>query len=261
MTGQEQVLMVNDDLNAPTAGRPSWLEKFQVGALRRFAGGRRDRLVDIGCGAGRFLLSARGRFEHASGIEISPASAQFARNQGLKIASRIDEVEGEVGVATAWHSLEHFPAPELTALLTGLRRRLAAGGCVIVSVPNAASWQCRVLGRRYAFHDPPGHLHQFTPDSLSRLFAAHGFTCTGRLVSWPYNLFGWVQGLLNLGMPGHNHVYYRLKRGHPRASFARDVAGALLVPLAMAPALLLSLLDAVRLERQAVLTCRFELRR
>lgn len=254
--------MVNDDLAGAPSARPSRLERFQGGVLARFAPARaRGRLLDIGCGAGLFLHRQRGSFKRAQGIEISPPSVDYAqRVLGLEIVDGIAAVDGPVDVATAWHSLEHMPAAVLTDLLAGLRAKLAPGGCVIVSVPNAASWQCRAFGQNYAFHDRPAHLHQFTPDSLARLFTAHGFVRTGAAVSWPYTGFGWAQGLLNLVMPGHNYVYYRLKRGCPRASLARDLAGLLLTPLAVLPALPLALLEALRPERQAVLTWRFELR-
>ena len=254
--------MVNDDLTGAPSARPSRLERFQGAVLARFAPGpAHGCLLDIGCGAGLFLHRERGGFARVQGIEISPPSVAYARGMlGLEILDGIAGVEGPVDVATAWHSLEHMPAAVLTDLLAGLRTKLAPGGCVIVSVPNAASWQCRVLGENYAFHDRPAHLHQFTPDSLARLFAAHGLVRTGAAVSWPYNVFGWVQGLLNLVMPGHNYVYYRLKRGRPRASVARDLAGLLLTPAAVLPVLPLALLEALRPERQAVLTWRFELR-
>lgn len=254
--------MVNDDLTAAPPNRPSWLEHFQGAVLDKFASGRpRGRLVDIGSGAGLFLHRQRGRFAHRQGIEISPPSVDYARRMlGLEIVGTIANVAGGIDVATAWHSFEHIPATALTDLLAGLRAKLAPGGCVIVSVPNAASWQCRWLGGHYAFHDRPAHAHQFTPDSLARLFGAHGFVRTGAAVSWPYNLFGWVQGLLNLVLPGHNDLYHRLKRGRPRASRARDVAGLLLAPLAALPALPLTLLEAWAPARQAVLTWRFEVR-
>ena len=262
VTGQEQVMMVNDDLAAAPAAAPSRLERFQGDALDRFTAGRpRGRLLDVGCGAGLFLHWQGGKYTQAVGLEISPPSVDYARRVlGLTVVGDIAAVEAPVDAATAWHSLEHIPADVLSGLLAGLRARLAPGGCVVVSVPNAASFQCRWLGGNYAFHDRPAHVHQFAPDSLARLFAAHGFVRTGEVVSWPYNTFGWVQGLLNLAMPGHNYVYYRLKRGRPRASRARDLACAVLLPFAVLPALPLALLEALVPARQAVLTWRFELR-
>lgn len=252
--------MVNDDLGSPTASRPSWLEKFQAHVLFTFSDGGHGSLVDVGCGAGRFLIAVAGRFKRACGVEISLQSVEFARRQGLEIVGGLDDVDGPIDVATAWHSLEHFPAAALEKLVEMLSTRLARGGCVIVSVPNAASWQCRWLGRRYAFYDPPGHLQQFTPDSLNRLFTRHGFVRTGAAISWPYNVFGWIQGLLNLVMPGHNYIYYRLKRGISRVSAARDVVGLLLVPIVAGPALLLSMCEALNPDEQSVLTWRFAMR-
>lgn len=254
--------MINDDLAAPPPDRPSWLGRFQGAVLEKFARGRPcGRLVDIGSGAGFFLHWQRRRFAHRLGIEISPRSVDHARNVlGLEIVGALADVAGSIDAATAWHSLEHIPAAALTNLLADLRAKLTPGGCVLVSVPNAASWQARWLGASYAFHDVPAHLHQFTPDSLERLFRAHGFVRTGAAFSWPYNLFGWVQGLMNLVVPGHNDLYHRLKRGRPRASLARDLAGLLLAPLVALPALPLTLLDALCPARQAVLTWRFEVR-
>ncbi|MFI5337657.1 MAG: class I SAM-dependent methyltransferase [Opitutales bacterium] len=260
--GQTQAYIVNEKLEAPPAARASLLERFQGAVLERFSAGRpRGRLVDIGSGAGRFLARQGGKFQHCCGVEITPAAVEFARRKlGLTIVGDLAAVEGGIDVATAWHSLEHFPAPALGALLAGLQAKVRAGGCVIVSVPNAASFQYRCLRERSAFFDVPSHLHQFTPDSLGRLFQAHGFVCTGTAVSWPYNAFGWIQGLLNVALPGHNYLYYRLKRGHPRASVGRDLAGLLLLPAAGPLGLGLGLLEAARPARQAVLTCCFEKR-
>jgi SAM-dependent methyltransferase len=260
--GQTQAYLVNDALEAPPAAGPSLLERFQGAVMDRFlAGQRRGQLVDIGAGAGRFLAQQAGRFERACGIEITPASVEYARTRlGLTIVGDITEVDGPIDVATAWHSLEHFPEPALLALLAALRAKMPAGGRVIVSVPNAASFQARLFRGHYAFHDVPGHLHQFTPGSLTRLFATHRFVRKGAVVSWPYNIFGAVQALLNCAMPGHNYLYYRLKRGHPRVSLARDLAGAGLLAVAGPVGGGLALLEAAAPVRQAVLTCCFERR-
>jgi len=259
---QAQAYIVNDALDAKPAARASVLERFQGAVLDRFlAGRRRGQLVDIGSGAGRFLAQQGRKFQRHCGVEITPASVEFAqKNLGLTIVGDIAAVGGDIDVATAWHSLEHFPEPALGALLDALRAKVPAGGCVIVSVPNAASFQYRLFRARYAFFDVPSHLHQFTPDSLARLFQAHGFVRTGTVTSWPYNIFGSIQALLNCAMPGHNYLYCRLKRGHPRASVARDLAGLGLLLVAGPLGLVLGLLEAAVPARQAVLTCCFEKR-
>ena len=185
----------------------------------------------------------------------------YAQNAlGLRIHGDITAVDGPIDVATAWHSLEHFPESALVSLMEALRARVPAGGCVIVSVPSAASFQYRIFRRRFAFFDVPAHRHQFTPDSLARLFRAHGFSPAGRVVSWPYNIFGYIQGLLNCALPVHNHLYYRLKRGRPRRSLTHGLADLCLLPVAVPLGVLLGVLDAAVPSRQAVLTCCFERR-
>jgi len=260
--GQTQAYVVNDALDEKSAERASVLERFQGAVLDRFLAGRqRGQLVDIGSGAGRFLAQQGRKFQRHCGVEIMPASVEYSRkNFGLTIVGDIADVHGAIDVATAWHSLEHFPEPALVALLSALRAKIPAGGCVIVSVPNAASFQCRLFRERCAFFDVPSHLHQFTPDSLGRLFQGYGFGCTGTVTSWPYNVFGYVQALLNCAIPGHNYLYYRLKRGHPRASVARDLASLGLLPFAVPLGFLAGLLDAGVPAKQGVLTCRFEKR-
>jgi SAM-dependent methyltransferase len=259
---QAQAYMINDALTTKDIDRPSRLDRFQSAVLDRFVSGKKRRqLVDIGSGSGKFLRLNRKKFERSAGIEITPEAVNFSQKQlGLDIVADIADVPGDIDAATAWHSLEHFPAPALLALLEHLRAKIAADGCVIVSVPNAASFQYAFFRTRYAFFDVPAHLHQFTPASLERLFARHGFARTADAVSWPYNVFGYVQGLLNLVIPGHNYLYYRLKRGRPSASAWRDLASFCLVPLAAPVALLLAVVEAACPGRPAVLTWRFEKR-
>lgn len=256
----EQTLMLNEILRPADIRRLAWVDRFQGRVLDRFTQGRSySRWVDIGSGAGKLLFHHRAKFAHALGLEITPAAREFARTAlGLEVRTSIDEVDAPIDFATAWHSLEHFPAPALEALLRALGKKMPRGGRLVVSVPNAASWQCRLFRRRFAFFDVPNHQQQFTLVSLERLLAAHGFRRTALTVSWPYNAFGWAQGLLNVVAPEHNCLYYRLKRGRPPTSQVSFAASLLLLPLAVPAGLVLALLDAVFPARQAVLTCCFE---
>lgn len=255
-----QTFMLNEPLDPAIVRRDSFLDGFQGAQLDRFLlGGNRRRWVDIGSGSGRLLLRQHRKFEHACGLEVTSAAIAFSRDTlGLSVVSDHREVPGPIDAATAWHSLEHFPAPALESLLAGLAAKMPAGARFIVSVPNGASWQYRLFRRHYAFFDAPNHLQQFTPESLDRLLQANGFKCIATVVSWPYNVFGYAQSLLNLVMPGHNYVYYRLKRRVPDRSLALDLAGLVLLPLAVPLAAMLGVIDAVFPARQGALTCCFE---
>lgn len=252
--------MLNDPLSTANARAVSPLDRFQDAVLARFGGSARAGLwVDIGSGSGKLLARNRGRFARHCGVEVTPAAVEFSRRTlGLEIATDVSEVQGEIAFATAWHSLEHFPADALGALLATLAARMPAGARLVVSVPNGSSWQYRLLRAHYPFLDVPQHPQQFTADSLHRLLATYGFHPAATVVSWPYNIFGYAQGFLNLVLPGHNYLYYRFKRGAAPRSRLQDLANLCLLPLVLPLAAGLSLLDAAGPGRQGVLTCCFE---
>ena len=70
--------------------------------------------------------------------------------------------------ATLRSYLEHELHPR--AVLTELHRTLAPGGVALVKVPNYASLNRRVTGRKWCGFRYPDHLNYFTPASL----APHG---------------------------------------------------------------------------------------
>lgn len=261
-TSETQTFILNEPLTLAGVARTTMLDRFQSAGIERFGREARDgQLVDIGSGSGRFLFRQQKRFARHCGVEITPEAIAFGRDTlGLNIVNSIEAVDGEIAIATAWHSLEHIPAETLGSLLRAVAAKMRPRGRFLVSVPNAASFQHRWFGRRFAFFDVPNHLHQFTPGSIHRLFTTHGFQRTGRLTSWPYNGFGYVQGLLNLAGGEHNYLYYRLKRRSARPSPGRDAATLLLLPLAAPLSVPLSLLDALCPDRQGVLTYCFEKR-
>ena len=252
--------MVNDNLSEKEARRVTSLDRFKAHTLSFFdIGIVRKQLLDIGSGSGKFLYHNAGRYSRATGIEITSESLQFSRQVlALDIVEDIQDVPGEISTATAWHSLEHIPEQRLLALLDGLSSKMPAGGRLIVSVPNRASWQYRWFGHAYAYYDVPNHLHQFTPGSLGRLMQRFGFHQVATVSSWPYNTFGYTQGLLNMLTHTHNYLYYRLKRGSGKPSLLLDAANGLLLILVVPAGWLFGWLDSQNLQRQGVITTCFE---
>jgi hypothetical protein len=72
-----------------------------------------------------------------------------------------------------FHVLEHLPDPQ--PYLEAARELLAPHGRLIVQVPNAASWQARIFGRRWNGLDVPRHLHDFRAADLAALVSRSGF--------------------------------------------------------------------------------------
>ncbi len=256
----KQGFIINDHLCKNEVARVTGLDRFKSKILSRFdAPIQKKLLLDIGSASGRFIYQNGFRYQHSVGLEITPESLKFSREiLNLRIVKSIFEINGEINVATAWHSLEHVPKQELLELLGELAAKLKVGGRVIVSVPNSASRQYRWFKCAFAYYDVPNHLHQFTPLSLELLMGKFGLKHIADINSWNYNVFGYVQGLLNLASNTHNYLYYRVKRRSIKPSFFQDIFNGLLLVLFVPLGWLLSIVDALNLKKQGVMTVCFE---
>lgn len=258
---QDQGYIVNDPLRESDAKSWTRLDRFKQKVLHHFdpAPPAGAQWVDIGSASGKYLYQNQGRYAAAVGLEITPEALTFSREVlGLKVVEDAAQVPTNTHIATAWHSLEHFPRGALENVLRHLAAGMPAGTRLIVSVPNAHSYQYRWFGSGYAFYDMPNHIHQFTPTSLDQLLARFGYKPISTIASWPYNTFGYTQGLLNLLTGTHNYLYYRLKRQSLQPRPLLDLVNALLLPILVPAGWILGLLDALNLKSQGVITACYE---
>lgn len=256
-----QGFIINDPLSIENVKRMTALDRFKRDVFVRYAGSRRGTLVDVGSSTGRFLYQNSDCYRQGYGLEVTPQAVEFSRNfLRLKVVESSDQLPTEIDVVTAWHSLEHIPPNALIQVLQNLAARMQIGGCFIVSVPNVSSKQYQWFRDRYAYFDVPNHLHQFSNQSLDLLMDRFGFKRISSVTSWPYNVFGYVQGLLNVMTRSHNYLYYRIKRRTGDRSWRLDVLSAAFLPLAIPAGWLLSAMDLFRSNGQGVITACFEKR-
>lgn len=261
VSAHSQGFIVNDPLNKSDVKRWTRLDRFKQKVLRQFdpSPPHGAQLVDVGSASGKFLFQNRNRYTRVFGIEITPEALIFSRDVlGLSVVEDVLRIPGNTHVATAWHSLEHFPADALNSVLEKLASGMPSGARFIVSVPNASSLQYRWFGRSFAFFDVPNHLHQFSQNSLDRLMARFGFRRLTTVASWPYNSFGYTQGLLNVLTGTHNYLYYRLKRRSLKASIWLDLVHVVLLPALVPVGWIMGLFDAFSLNSQGVITACYE---
>lgn len=141
----------------------------QLGRLRP----KKGRLLDFGGGKGKFGWLAREAGWDPRVVETSAGRAAYARDvYGLQVDTSFYErgalFGGHFDVVTLFHVLEHLPHPQ--ALLGELvEGNLKADGILLVEVPNIASWQARLAGKRWMHLDVPRHLQHFSPPRLARL--------------------------------------------------------------------------------------------
>ena len=139
--------------------------------------GRGDAVLDVGCSSGDRLLVMKEAGLAPAGVEISPA-ADFARER-LKLDVRrgtLEEAHFEADrfrAVTLHNVLEHVHEPQ--RLLAEALRILTPGGWLVIQVPNGASLQARLFGKRWAAADVPRDLYYYTPAILGRLLGAGSF--------------------------------------------------------------------------------------
>lgn len=143
--------------------------------------------LDVGCGAG-LLAEPLARLGAAvTGIDASPEVIEVARGHsammGLKIDYRVGDVqalEGEFDLVTSMEVIEHVADP--AGFVKALARRLAPGGLLIMSTPNATAWsRLLMIGVGEGLGRIPRGTHDFdkfiAPERMNLLLGEAGLKC------------------------------------------------------------------------------------
>jgi SAM-dependent methyltransferase len=152
---------------------------FVEAAIRRASqSGCRGLLLDVGCGGGLFLGMMRERGFRVSGLDLSQQAASIAwrRQHAPAVCGSLEHAPlaaNTFACVTMFHVLEHLSDPRV--FLIAAHRLLMAGGRLVVQVPNAGSWQSRLLGPSWNGVDVPRHLFDFRDCDLEKLLQACGF--------------------------------------------------------------------------------------
>lgn len=179
----------------------TWIKRFRLRVMKRHkvADMATDllrptqrnpvRMLDLGCGSGELLgkvmdrlpVGVRARCQ-PFGVEISnelarQADEALAANGGhcvhapaLKGLSQFDKGYFDLIVLSSFLEHEIQPLP----LLREVRRTLHASGRVLIKVPNYASWNRSLRGRRWCGYRWPDHVNYFTPQTLQAMAQAAG---------------------------------------------------------------------------------------
>jgi SAM-dependent methyltransferase len=186
-------------------------------------------VLDVGAGDGSLLDALAGTGRVAVGLERESDRDDVR-------AAELTDVEGGWAAIVMWHSLEHLREPG--GALRAAAGRLLPGGVLIVAVPNASSLQARLFGERWFALDLPRHLTHIPAPALRRAVERSGLRPM-RTSGWRGGqvLYGWVDGLVGLLVPGHPSLYDAIRRPEARARPMSPAtrAVALLVAVALAP--------------------------
>ena len=165
---------------------PSDAKNF--GALRRWMENHvcleGSRILDIGCGSGKWVRFLHGLGMDSSGIEPSETLYRhFLSGETFFRKAAIDDPQlsltGPFDIITAFDVLEHVQAP--LVFLQHVTALLKDEGWLFVSLPDAGSRLSRLLGKHW-HHFNRYHFSFFDASSLSRTAKSIGLVTRG--ISW-----------------------------------------------------------------------------
>lgn len=200
----------------------SWFKKIdrQFGVEKRCravikqSGKASGKVLDIGCATGVFLNGMKEHGWECYGIEPSDFASEYAINRfDLNVFHGYLEdglfEDDFFDVITLWDVFEHLFEPVETLHI--IAKILKPGGLLVITTPNANSWERKIFREHWAGWDVPRHYHVFSPNTLQallnpmglRAFKIKSFTgMQGSLVislqsyvkemKWPF----WIKNLL-----------------------------------------------------------------
>ena len=163
-------------------------------------------ILDVGCGGGILSEALAKSGAQVTGIDLSEASLeaarQHAREQGLNIDYRYENVEvlsekhaGEFDVITCMEMLEHVPEPNKT--IAACSRLLKPGGHAFFSTINRTpkAFLFAIIGGEYILHLLPKGTHTYEklirPNELKKWTKENNLEFQ-RLASLIYNPFNGI---------------------------------------------------------------------
>lgn len=144
----------------------------------RFVPSPPAKILDFGCGSGKYLLRLRALDYELHGVEYDPELLSRLADAGIAIHDVAtlpdDHWDQEFDHITLAHVLEHVPDPQ--ALLGRLYRWLKPGGSLYVELPNADATGLAIFGRYWRGLEAPRHFSLPNRTALLDAFERAGFS-------------------------------------------------------------------------------------
>jgi len=176
----EQDVVDGARLNASYGHGSMTLYKYYLDQIKRYCAGNHEKnILDIGCGVGAFLDSAKHNGWNAEGLEIGLASSAYARD--------IKKINVTTGSIYSWEGrpdnydaivmmdvIEHLESPRTA--LERVHRWLKKDGVLMLTTPNFNSLFRRLFGQKWwVINCEDEHIFFFTAESLSALLQDIGY--------------------------------------------------------------------------------------
>ncbi len=141
-----------------------------------FVGG--GKLLDVGCGNGRYLTTMRSLGWDVEGVEMSEDGLKVCHDAGLNVHHG-DLLSAQLpsdyfDVITVRHVIEHISDPH--SFTIELTRILKPSGRLIIETPNSNALGRARLGPKWYANEVPRHLILYSPENLIQLLKGSGVT-------------------------------------------------------------------------------------
>lgn len=143
--------------------------------------------LDVGCGAGLLAEPLARLGAKVTAIDPTPELISVARDhaagQGLDVdyrVSAVEDLEGTFDLITSMEVIEHTADPQ--QFIDDLAKRLAPGGLLMMSTPNATAWSRLItITLAEGFGAIPKGTHDFdkfiAPERMKQLLANADLKC------------------------------------------------------------------------------------
>ena len=164
--------------------------------LNRFESFRKtNNILDIGCGNGHFLVTAKEMGWNVYGTEFSDDIVKLLLSKGLTIhqgeLSNAKWDKNTFDVITSFEVIEHINNADIEIAI--LKRFLRRGGVHYITTPNFNGISKYIVGKNWRIVEYPEHLSYYTPETLNRLLTQNNFKKLSLVTTGMY-----LSGLKNL---------------------------------------------------------------
>ncbi len=136
---------------------------------------QKGRWLDIGCGLGHLLYTAKSDGWNVVGVEPNEQAAIASSNkinQLIYPTLQSSKAEKKYDIITLYHVLEHVY--DLNETIDFIKTKIKKKGHIIIAVPNPESWDALHYKNFWAGYDVPRHLYHFKQDTIHQMAKIHG---------------------------------------------------------------------------------------
>jgi O-antigen chain-terminating methyltransferase len=137
-------------------GSEDRIREQQKSYVARFAGAP-GQILDLGCGRGEFLDTAKAAGLPVRGVDLNQESVALCRSKGLEVEqgdmfAYLDSLaDGSLGGAYCAQVVEHLAPADVPRLVKLLARKLRLGALVAIETPNP---ECLAIFATHFYIDP-----------------------------------------------------------------------------------------------------------